>query len=401
MPIEGSHTVSTTGHTVKPGMAQDIETTATPASLRVLTYLHSFEPGGVERVALRLVRMWRSEGLDAPLFLGREDGPMRAEMAQGLAYHVPRQPFFSTAPFETLWMIFTLPAYIRRVRPDVLFCAGNSYGIVSVAMRLILGRSCPPIVAKISNDLARLDMPAIGRVFYRAWLRIQGRFYNRIVGMEEPMRAEIAEGMQAADSHIDIVPDPALSEADIGRLRSAPRGKEAAGRRFVAIGRLAPQKNFPMMLRAFVRAAGPDDTLTIFGEGPLRGELERLAAKLGIADRLTLAGHVPESAHRLGDFDIFLLSSRFEGVPAVIIEALAADMPIIATDCSVSMRALLGNGALGTLVPEGDETAFADAMAAVLSGSQDREGSLAQARRFTVEASAHAYWASFRKSTER
>ena len=401
MPIEGSHKTSMSEPTVKPGMAQNSETTATPAPLRVLTYLHSFEPGGVERVALRLVRMWRSEGLDAPLFLGREDGPMRAEMAQGLDYHAPKQPFFSTAPFETLWMIFTLPGHIRRVCPDVLFCAGNSYAIVSVAMRLILGRACPPIVAKISNDLARRDMPAIGRVFYRRWLRIQGRFFTRIVGMEEPMRAEIAEGMGAADPHIDIVPDPALSEADIERLRSAPRSPGAAGRRFVSIGRLAPQKNFPMMLRAFARAAGPEDTLTIFGEGPLRGELERLAAKLGIADRLRLAGHVPESAHQLGDFDIFLLSSRFEGVPAVIIEALAANMPIIATDCSVSMRALLANGALGTLVPEGDEAAFADAMAAVLSGSQDSAGSLAQARRFTVEASAHAYWASFAKSLER
>lgn len=389
---------------MKPGMAQDSETTEAPgdapASLRVLTYIHSFEPGGVERVALRLIRAWRAQGLDAPLFLGREDGPMRAEMAEGLDYYVPRQPPITTAPFETLWMIFTLPGHIRRVQPDVLFCAGNSYGIVSVAMRLILGRNCPPIVAKISNDLARRDMPAIGRFFYRRWLRIQGKAFTRIVGMEEPMRQEIAEGMAAADERIDIVPDPALSEKDIERLRAAAGEKQPGCRRFVSIGRLAPQKNFPMMLRAFARGAGPKDTLTIFGHGPLKGELEKLARRLGIADRVILAGHVPESAHKLGEFDIFLLSSAFEGVPAVIIEALAAKLPIIATDCSVSMGALLSQGRLGTLVPVGDEAAFAEAIAAVQPGSQDAEGSLAQARRFTVEASSHDYWASFAKSLE-
>jgi hypothetical protein len=64
---------------------------------------------------------------------------------------------------------------IRRHRPDVLFCAGNSYTVVAVTMRLVLGRRCPPILAKISNDLTRADLPAVARPFYRLWLRIQGR----------------------------------------------------------------------------------------------------------------------------------------------------------------------------------------------------------------------------------
>ncbi|WP_204320187.1 hypothetical protein, partial [Klebsiella oxytoca] len=71
--------------------------------VRVLTFLHSFEPGGVERVALRLVRHWRAMGIDARLFLGREEGALRAELADDLVYAVPSRPSIGTARWETLW----------------------------------------------------------------------------------------------------------------------------------------------------------------------------------------------------------------------------------------------------------------------------------------------------------
>lgn len=141
--------------------------------MRVLTFLHSFEPGGVERVALRLVRHWRALGIDAPLFMGRSEGAMAADVAAGLAFETPRAPF-PTAWCETLWMILTLPRAIRRLRADVLFCAGNSYTVVAVALRLLLGRNCPPIVAKISNSLDRPDLGPLARWGYVRWLRIRG-----------------------------------------------------------------------------------------------------------------------------------------------------------------------------------------------------------------------------------
>ena len=86
--------------------------------MRILTFLHSFEPGGVERVALRLVARWRAMGVDAPLFMGRSDGALRDELAAALAYRVPPQPRFGSAWWETIWMIARLPAEIRRTAPD-------------------------------------------------------------------------------------------------------------------------------------------------------------------------------------------------------------------------------------------------------------------------------------------
>lgn len=366
--------------------------------MRILTFLHSFEPGGVERVALRLVRAWRQEDVDAPLFMGRPDGAMRAELAHDLAYDVPRQPPFPIGWIETLWMIATLPFSIVRLRPDMLFCAGNSYTIVALAMRLLLGRRCPPIIAKISNDLDRRDMIPPIRWLYRRWLRLHGHFIDHFIGMEDPMAEEIGEAIPAAVERISIIADPALDEAQIERLRQMPRATRGAGgkgQRFVAIGRLAAQKNVALMLRAFARGAADTDRLTIFGDGPERQALTALAQRLGLEHRVTFAGHVPNPASHLPDFDIFLLSSDYEGVPAVLLEALAAGLPIIATRCSRSMERLTGHGALAQLVEPGDLESLGNAIHDANHLRQDPAASLAQARRFTIERASRAYLACF------
>jgi glycosyltransferase involved in cell wall biosynthesis len=364
------------------------------ATLRVLTFLHSFEPGGVERIALRLVRRWRDTGLDAPLFLGRTDGAMAEDVGAGLDFVSPRRRWPGIAHWETLWMVLTLPRAVRILRPDMLFCAGNTYAFVAVMLKLILGRDCPPIVAKISNNLDRADASLFYRVFYRIWLRIQGLAIDHFVGMEKPMRAEIVQCVGVSPARVAVIPDPALSEAQIVRLRqdaaALPR-HAGGGHRFVTVARLAPQKNLALMLRGFAQGGDAADTLTIFGDGPERAMLEALALQLGVSGRVAFRGYVTNPAGLLSQYDTLLLSSHYEGVPAVILEALAANIGIIATDCSRSMASLLQQGALGTLVPVGDEAGFAAAIRTARPQSQDARRTLHQARRFTIEHGADHY----------
>ncbi len=362
--------------------------------MRVLTFLHSFEPGGVERIALRLVHRWRVTGVDAPLFLGRTDGAMARDVGADLDFVTPRRRWPGIAHWETLWMVATLPRAVRTIRPDVLFCAGNTYAFVAVMLKLILGRDCPPIIAKISNNLDRTDASWVYRVFYRLWLRIQGLAIDHFVGMEKPMRAEIVQCIGVSPARVAIIPDPALSEAQIAALRQAApvaQPRDGTGHRFVTVARLAPQKNLALMLRGFARGAAPADTLTIFGEGPERTMLEALAVELGVAERIAFQGYVANPASLLSRYDTLLLSSHYEGVPAVILEALAANIGIISTDCSRSMAALLQQGALGTLVPVGDEAGFAAAIRAARPQAQNAQRTLHQARRFTIEHGADHY----------
>lgn len=367
--------------------------------VRILTFLHSFEPGGVERVALRLVRQWRAMGLDAPLFVGRAEGELQAELAQDLAFTAP-PPSHWARRFETWWMIWQLPRVIRRQRPDVLFCAGNTYTVVAVLMKLLLGEECPPIVTKVSNDLVLAGLPRVVRPFFRGWAQIQARLIDRWVVMHPAMRAEVSG--YVADGAVAIIPDPALTGAQVMRLRAwRPRASTTGGRRFVAIGRLVPQKNYPLMLHAFAAAAGPADTLTVFGDGPRRARLGRLARQLGLEGRVTFAGHVRDACECLMEQDVLLLSSAYEGVPAVLVEAMTCGMPIIATDCGAGVRGLLEGYPHATLCPAGDLAAFGDAIRAQPSVRAQDPSPTFDAAEYTIEAGAARYVDVFAAAAQR
>ncbi len=401
--------------------------------LIVMPFLHSYEPGGVERVALRLCGAWAKPGtahhsaftpaqagahlrkvqemgprlrggdgselpaLDIRLVMGRDDGAMIDESPRGLPIHMIDSGRLSTSGWETIWMMVVLRRMIRAQRPDVLFAAGNTYAIVAVAMKLALGSACPPVVMKVSNDLVRRDLPAPARWFYRRWLSIQGRYIDHFVGLAEPMRAEIIEGMGVAAARVSIVDDPALDATDLAALAAVGEARAAkppgAARHFVGVGRLAGQKNWPLLIDAFAKAANPDDRLTIVGEGPERARLERRIARAGLTGRVSLPGHcaVPPA---LAAADVFVLSSDYEGVPAVVIEALASGLPVVATDCSVSMRRLVAD--FGELVPVGNSAALAAAMrrATGLDAGKRRAAAAAMAA-FTVEVAAGRYAALF------
>lgn len=361
-----------------------------PTGLHIAIPIHSFEPGGVERVALNLAAAWQDSGNRVSIVLGRCDGAM-ADHAPPLHF-ICRDAPFPAAPVETLWMIYTLWQFLRHNPVDVLFCPGNTYAIVGVMMRKLLGSRCPPIVIKISNDLNRQDMSSIGRRGYRQWLRIQGRTIARFVGMAEPMRDEIATATGLARADIAIIPDPALTDPQYACLSHGGCGGRVAGaHRFLAVGRLVEQKNYPMMIRAFAEAAPSHATLTILGDGPERARIEGLIARYGVSGRVRLVGYVPDTAHWFRSSSALLLSSHYEGVPAVVLEALAAGIPIIATDCSTAMPHLLGHGRFGVLTPTGDTAAFMRALATMNPAAFDKRGAIASAADYTVTTAAARY----------
>ncbi len=357
-------------------------------NLAIMTFLHSFQPGGVERVALRLAGAWAEAGCEVVAVMGRRDGPLAEEASSAVRYlFAPRFP--PAVAFESVWMVPHLTAAILRENPDVLFCAGNTYAIVAVLVRLLLGRRCPPIVCKISNSLDRKDFSPWMGALYRLWLRVQARHIQRFVGLAEPMRPEMIAALNLPPERVAIVEDPAIRQADIATGERTRASDD--GRLFLGVGRLNPQKDFGLLIRAFASFARPEDRLVILGEGPERGRLTDLIQTLGVADRVELVGHVPDTSAWLRRADVFVLSSRYEGVPAVVIEALAAGTPIVATDCCVSMAELLDHGRLGDLTPPGDVEALAGAMQRILRWPRDVAAMRAQAGRFTIERSGAAY----------
>ncbi len=299
-------------------------------------------------------------------------------------------------------MIQQLPAIVRQVQPDVLFFPSNGLMAVAAATRLRMGKACPPMILRPSNSLARPDAAPLARAAHRFLVRRQAHIYAAIVAMAEPVRGEIIAEMDVAPDKVVTIDNAALTADATARLAATrdatPRSHK--GRRFLSAGRLAPQKNFMLLLDAFARIAGPDDRLTILGDGGQRAALERKAQALGIADRLDMPGHQIGIERWLAQTDAFVLSSDFEGFGNVIVEALAAGVPVVATDCCTAIPMLVGD--FGRLVPIRDVGALAQAMDTIGAQAPEVAAMRAHAARFTMDATVGQWLDLFaRVATER
>lgn len=367
--------------------------TGSPRLIRILCMVHAVDLGGVERSAVRLCRAL-SANAEVTIALGRSERSW-PEVAGCRIALAPRSRF-PRAALETLWMMWWMCRLIRRDRPDVILCPGNSYTIVAAFLRLWFGTGCPPIVAKISNALKRADMPLLARPFYGLWCRVQGRLIDHFIGMTGAMAREIEQVMDVPAPRVAMIASP-LFESDHGAHRTRPVRRTTSGRNFIAIGRLERQKNFPLLVAAFARGAHADDRLTILGEGGDRTRIERAIRRRRLQGRVSLAGHVADVRPALAQADALLLSSDYEGVPAVVLEAMAAGVPVVATDCCASMAEMIDEGRRGQLVQCGNVAALAKAIACPTTLSYDRDRARAYALSHSVDRAATRYLQLFRR----
>jgi len=158
----------------------------------------------------------------------------------------------------------------------------------------------------------------------------------------------------------------------------------------IAMGRLARVKNFDDLLRAFARLRRRRPLrLIIAGQGRMRRVLERQARRLNIAADVDLIGFVANPYPLLAAADLFVLSSRYEGLGNVLVEAVAAGLPVVATDCPVGPREVLADNRWSRLVPVGNRQALAHAMNEALDWPRPPMDELrATVRDYTMEASA-------------
>lgn len=161
-----------------------------------------------------------------------------------------------------------------------------------------------------------------------------------------------------------IIPN-AINKEFITAEYSGPRNKQ-----IVSSGRLTEQKNHALLIKAFagITAKYPAYKLVIYGDGPLRKDLELLASNLGIADKVSFPGYTTEIRKKIERSSLFVLSSDFEGMPNALMEAMALGVPCISTDCKGGgARFLIKNGTNGLLTPIGDVEALQTAMEKILS----------------------------------
>lgn len=154
-----------------------------------------------------------------------------------------------------------------------------------------------------------------------------------------------------------------------------PPGADLNKKWVIAMGRLHYQKNFELLLSAFHKIVDkhPDWQLLIFGEGEMRPKLEEILEKLGLNNQVLLPGITNNPTGIFKSSELFVLSSRFEGLPLVLLEALACGLPVISTDCPSGPREIIQDGIDGILVPSEDVSALTNAMDYLMSNELERK----------------------------
>ncbi|MBO9621843.1 MAG: glycosyltransferase [Sphingomonas sp.] len=307
----------------------------------ILTYAQTLRGGGVERALLRMAGGWLRAGRRVTLVLGSAEGPLAAELPQGI-----ERIDLHDSGYRALT---ALPGHVRALAPDLIFCPGNHYSGIAAWTRLRLGRDCPPLVAKVSNALVRAELGPVAAWGYRRWLRMHPAFVDALVAMTPAMAAEaVAEtGMPAERVHV-IANPPAEPRPDAAAVPLP------AGRYIIGVGRLEPQKRWDRAIAALPRLADRGIKLLILGEGSQRAALEAQVRALGLEGRVLMPGHAGDPLPAIAGAAVALLTSDYEGVPGVLREALSVGTPVVSTESSVAVREIVAAPEHGSVVARDD-----------------------------------------------
>jgi len=335
------------------------------SEVQIAIFLPALYGGGAERIILKLAGGLVSRGYSVDLLLARSKGAYLSEIPQKVRVidlHAKRD----------LFSLAGLVGYLFRARPTVLL-SGLHTNIIAILAKKLSGVSTRVIVserntfsnrvASFSSDFRMQLMPKLVQYFYPS--------ADRVVAVSHGVADDLVKGVGIPAEHVTVIYNPVVTpelRAKAAEPTDHPWFKPGQPPVILAVGRLSKQKDFATLISAFALIRETNDTrLLILGEGEERQALETQVRELGLEEYICLPGFVSNPYPYMREAAIFVLSSKYEGLPGVLIEALFCGTPLVATDCPSGPREILCDGEYGQLVPVGDPDALAQALRKVLA----------------------------------
>lgn len=382
--------------------------------------LPSLAAGGVGRSMLRLAGAFRAAGHPVDLLLCRAEGPYLSEVPAGVrVVALRRQNGLSTKlqlarmdpggmaalarPALLTWQpapvqpyLADLARYLKRERPATLLSAKTPTNLLALWARRLSGAPTRVVVSERTQLSQAIAMSRKWR--WRHIARLVARTYpwaDAIAAVSNGVADDLAATTGLPRDLVTTVYNPVVTPGLAvlaGERAPHPWLEDGGAPVIVAAGRLVPQKSFPLLLRAFARLRERRPArLLIFGEGPGRKGLESLARALGIAGDFALPGFEANPYAAFARASLFVLSSDYEGLPNVLIEAMACGCPVVSTDCPSGPAEILQGGRWGELVSRDDSEALCAAMLRTLEAPLPKDALRARGGEFSLENSARHY----------
>lgn len=350
--------------------------------------------GGVERVVVNLATGLADRGYAVEVVSCDFDGPFVEELPPSVSRH--RLPRVEVGPAPVVGTVPGLVAYLREARPRALISFMNQVNVVALLARrlarvdtrlIITDHNNPRLLLDERNPYYRKD-----RLIYRAAKYIYP-WADDIVAVSEGVAEDLAAVTGIDRGRITTIYNPVVSDA-LRERAAEPCGHEwieDEDTHVVLAAKPEAQKNISLLVRALARIDREDVKLVVVGTGEQTDVLKALSEELGVSDRVDVRGYVENIYAYMDGADVFGLSSHWEGLPTILIEALACGCPVVSTDCPSGPREILGDGEFGRLVPVGDEVALAEALEDTIDSPPDRETLNRRAADFGVEAATDQY----------
>ena len=334
--------------------------------------IHAIGEGGAERVTTILCTRFAEKGYEVHLITNHQRD-WEYPVSSMVKRHIIGENVSSFRPLASYQRISRLRNICKKEKYDVIlaFMSMNEYSVFATA-----GLRTKNIIS-LRNAVEKLYPSKLKRSIFIELLSLAS---GAVFQTEEAM-SWFPKRFQEKST---IIFNPVWSQ-----FYQVKREVEPG--LMVASGRLVPQKNYSMMLRAFALVASEYDVrLEIYGNGAEKGRLEKIVEKLEISDKVKFCGQSNDVPSVLARADIFLMTSDFEGLPNSLMEAMAVGVPCVCTDClGGGPRFLLGNSERGLLVRMNDELLFADAIMHYLNSESTKnnkaEAARAYAKRFSVD----------------
>lgn len=334
----------------------------------VAIFLRGLYGGGAERVILNLAHGFLDHGLSVDLVLARAEGPYLEQVKPGIR----------VIDLNAQWMPSSLPKlvrYLQMVRPTTLLSALHYPCEIALWAKRLAGEPTRMIVSEHNTLSLEAEQtpqmsvrltPLAARLFY-PWA-------DEIVAVSQGVADDLASITRLAVDRIQVIYNPIISSGLLTLAQEPvdhPWFKPGEPPIVLAVGRLHPQKDFPTLLRAFSQVRQDRAVrLMILGDGPERDSLGQLIQDLKLSEDVALPGFVQNPYAYMAKAAVFVMSSAWEGLGNVLVEAMAVGTPVISTNCKSGPAEILADGKYGSLTPVGDSQAIAAAILAVLDGDR-------------------------------